>query len=337
MILVFAGAGASYAINSDKYPTTVEFFSRLDESINEKIQKLLSPKFKFIINKERKGLIEESQLHEKIDIEDILWLISKVKEDYRNIFSNEIFKEIVETINRESISFMEEQHKELSSLEEKIYENVFRFYTSIPSEDELDPWTFLFFALSGYEKPIELFTTNYDIVLDGMSKYVSVGFENGLEPNNHINNFILNKSYLSKENKNGIRLIKLHGSAKWIRQGEEIINDTGNVKNGVVLYPGFKGFLEESPFKEFYQHLSDMCKKAEYAIFIGFSFRDPEINNILKKDIDENCRIAIINKGSNQYDIFEEDEFPFNMDNCNFILEGFTIKLVDEISNLFID
>ena len=80
-----------------------------------------------------------------------------------------------------------------------------------------------------------------------------------------------------------------------------------------------------------------MCKKAEYAIFIGFSFRDPDINNILKKDIDKNCRIAIVNKASSEYDIFEKDEFPFNMDNCNFILKGFTIKLVDEISNLFID
>ena len=337
MILVFAGAGASYAINPNKYPTTIEFFSRLDESINEKIREHLGQDCYYIINRERKGLIEESQFHEKIDIEDILWLISKMKEDYFNIFSNEIFKKMVDTINGEFISFTEKQYEELSSLEEKIYENIFHFYTSIPSEDELDPWIFLFITLLGYEKPIELFTTNYDIVLDGISKYVSVDFENGLEPDNHINSFILNKSYLAKENKNGIRLIKLHGSAKWIRQGEKIINDTGNVKNGVVLYPGFKGFPEKSPFKEFYQHLSDMCKKAEYAIFIGFSFRDPDINNILKKDIDKNCRIAIVNKASSEYDIFEKDEFPFNMDNCNFILKGFTIKLVDEISNLFID
>ena len=239
MILVFAGAGASYAINPNKYPTTIEFFSRLDESINEKIREHLGQDCYYIINRERKGLIEESQFHEKIDIEDILWLISKMKEDYFNIFSNEIFKKMVDTINGEFISFnifsneifkkmvdtingefisfTEKQYEELSSLEEKIYENIFHFYTSIPSEDELDPWIFLFTTLLGYEKPIELFTTNYDIVLDGISKYVSVDFENGLEPDNHINSFILNKSYLAKENKNGIRLIKLHGSAKWIR------------------------------------------------------------------------------------------------------------------------
>ena len=92
MILVFAGAGASYAINPDNYPTTIGFFSGLDESIKEKIQEHLSPDYKFIINKERKGLIEESQLNKEMDIEDILWLVSKMKEDYHNIFSNDIFK-----------------------------------------------------------------------------------------------------------------------------------------------------------------------------------------------------------------------------------------------------
>ena len=124
MILIFAGAGASYAINQDKYPTTVEFFSNLDKSINEKIQKHLSQDCYYIINKERKGLIEESQFFEKLDIEDILWLISKMKEGYFNIFSNEIFKKIVATTNGEFISFTEKQHEELSSLEKK-YTRIF--------------------------------------------------------------------------------------------------------------------------------------------------------------------------------------------------------------------
>ena len=51
MILVFAGAGASYAINPNKYPTTIEFFSRLDESI-----KKLSENSGGLLLSEEKGL-----------------------------------------------------------------------------------------------------------------------------------------------------------------------------------------------------------------------------------------------------------------------------------------
>ena len=37
MILIFAGAGASRAIDKDNYPTTVEFYDRLPEEINNTI------------------------------------------------------------------------------------------------------------------------------------------------------------------------------------------------------------------------------------------------------------------------------------------------------------
>ena len=33
MILIFAGAGASYSIDKEQYPTTVEFWERLPDEI----------------------------------------------------------------------------------------------------------------------------------------------------------------------------------------------------------------------------------------------------------------------------------------------------------------
>ena len=90
------------------------------------------------------------------------------------------------------------------------------------------------------------------------------------------------------------------------------------------MYPGSKGFPEESPFIEFYHHLEKICKKAEKAIFIGFSFRDVEINKILK-DINENCQITIINKGN----FVISDGFPFDENrNYNIISTGFNTKTI---------
>lgn len=324
MILVFAGAGASYAINREKYPTTIGFFSNLDEDINNKMRELLGQDFYYIINKERKGLIGEHELYEKIDIEDVLWLIEKMKNSYNNIFSDKIFKHVFDSINGGVIGFCEEQCKELSILEQQIYEKVFDFYLSIPSDDELYVWISFLNELLSLEGPIELFTTNYDVVLDGIGKHINSSFENGLYPDDSINSFYLNTSYLKKENKISVRLIKLHGSAKWQRQGERIICDTGNFENGAVLYPGSKGFPEESPFIEFYHHLEKICKKAEKAIFIGFSFRDAEINKILK-DINENCQITIINKGN----FVISDGFPFDENrNYNIISTGFDTRTI---------
>jgi len=53
MILVFAGAGASSAVDHDKYPTTVEFFKRLPSEI--KNDKLFSEIEKFLRTKKSKN------------------------------------------------------------------------------------------------------------------------------------------------------------------------------------------------------------------------------------------------------------------------------------------
>ena len=62
MILVFVGAGGSAAVNPEQYPTTVEFFNRLPDYIEQE------PLFIQI-----REFLETSKRGQPIDIEEILW------------------------------------------------------------------------------------------------------------------------------------------------------------------------------------------------------------------------------------------------------------------------
>ena len=67
MILVFVGAGGSAAVDPEQYPTTVEFFNRLPDDIEE------APLFIQIC-----AFLEIRKYGQPIDIEEILWTLDEL-------------------------------------------------------------------------------------------------------------------------------------------------------------------------------------------------------------------------------------------------------------------
>ena len=72
-IALFAGAGASKAVDSVSYPTTVEFFDKLPEDIRS------DPQFLFV-----EQFLRESGRDRLIDIEEILWGLQTLLDFCRN-------------------------------------------------------------------------------------------------------------------------------------------------------------------------------------------------------------------------------------------------------------
>ncbi|MCK4668361.1 hypothetical protein KAU33_16530 [Candidatus Dependentiae bacterium] len=66
MILIFAGAGASKAVDPDNYPTTIEFLEKLPKEIKEDPYFDLINKYFFYKN------------DKIIDIEKVLWVIDEL-------------------------------------------------------------------------------------------------------------------------------------------------------------------------------------------------------------------------------------------------------------------
>lgn len=72
MMLVFAGAGGSAAVNSDQYPTTVEFFNRLPDEISQ------DPLFTQV-----REFLDARKGGQPIDIEEILWNLDELRDYFR--------------------------------------------------------------------------------------------------------------------------------------------------------------------------------------------------------------------------------------------------------------
>ena len=302
MILVFAGAGASYAVNCEQYPTTAEFFKRVPDHI--KGTRWFGKASSFL---------ESQKSGRVIDIEDIIDALSEMQDHCRRqidttLFTGWMFESSSEHIrrispnNRDHLAggnlsnlnaTMKEDAASLKKLRDDINALVYTLYGKKPDEKDLADWRLLLDTLAESSQVTEVFTTNYDRVLESV---VEVGkLENKIETgivNNGSDGTKLDLSCWSKSSRPASsemgkgKLTKLHGSANWIRGNDDDIyigppRFTGDLENHVTLYPGDKEWPTEEPFVLFYEHLRWVAQNAHAAVFIGYAFRDENINRIL--------------------------------------------------------
>ena len=289
MILVFVGAGGSAAVDPEQYPTTVEFFNRLPGDIME--DRLFAKVREFLENKKDGG---------QIDIEEILWNLDELR-DYFQVSRDTgsvagwimAQNRIVQLIGGHDLSpllnGMSNLETQIQTLKSKINAQVYDFYATAPDTEKLSDWTQLLKGLAKFDSPIEIFTTNYDRVLERVISESEIGVETGLKPNPDqmaLDMTLWDSPGQPLKNNHG-RLTKLHGSVNWQRSPEGIVVSnpifTGDHQNHLILYPGYKGEPNQEPFIKFHEHLLSVVRQADIAIFVGFAFRDEHINSILSE------------------------------------------------------
>ena len=328
MILVFAGAGSSYAINKDRYPTTVEFYKRLDTGTKNLIDTVLSG----ILLEHIKN--DENIYNKPMDIEKVLFFINEVSDwmkkckDQKNIVGNSINK-----LDQSVHKFVDNYMPDIVNLEDRIYKKIYDFYGGRPEESDTKIWKILIRELKNISKPIEIFTTNYDLVLDEVSYDNSLNIKNGRILGSYSS--IIDIRYLNDTiSPDHGRLTKLHGSVNWQRRHGDVISGsdlfTGNHNNHVITYPSYKSEPDDLMLKQFHDHLVRISKETTIAIFIGFSFRDSYINQILRY-IPEDANKIIIN--SDKMEDTYHEEFPFISEECQHFAKGFLPDLAANILN----
>lgn len=275
MILIFAGAGASSAVSTTKYPTTIEYFKKLDLAItNDQLFKIA------------KNDVQNS--NETLDIENILFRLGKLKEqlhptnhikEYTNFYTN-VLKEYKIEPN-------------LATIIESINKKVFSFYGQIPTEDEVEHnWLKLLKILENSESKYEIVTTNYDTNIETSVAYlknnnidisVNDGFENTLGQGESLNAQLWSK--YDKDSKRGL-ITKLHGSVNWYGDKHHIHRSKpryqGEDKHPII-YPGFKGNPNNNKNlnANLHTYFERLLPHVKHVLFIGFAFRDDYINNLL--------------------------------------------------------
>ena len=296
MILLFVGAGGSSAVDSERFPTTLEFFRRIPRPIksNSQYRKAVS------ILSDRKGGMEN------IDVEELLWVIDEIVEQYSEVVDpdrpiSHLGKDghINELVTAEQLASFNRHKREVIDLRNQIYRLVHDYYSQSPDQQR-NPWTNFLKGLIEMERPLEIFTTNYDLIFESTNHISQLGLEIGKITDREFGSFsILDESKWDTPARPPGRLTKLHGSLGWRRRKDgEIEFNTGvdsqfNPVDYGVLYPGYKGRPLESPFGKFYDSLAHTVAKADVMIFVGYSFRDDDINELLEIE-NKQARVLVI-------------------------------------------
>ncbi|MCY4438343.1 MAG: SIR2 family protein [Chloroflexi bacterium] len=320
MILVFAGAGASAAVNPEQYPTTTEFFSRVPSEIRK------SPWFR-----EASLFLKSVDNDSRIDIEKVLGTLAEMR-DYCTKSSDTTafpgwvlqpgqnrFSRLAETSEGELIDYdpfaslndilesMKKTVRSLDELEDDINRLVYELYAARPNHEALETWVNLLQFLHRHDLHTEVFTTNYDLVLEdailagGLSESIGTGrVTDGVNSTIDLDKWHSTSEEIVPTFSGPGLLTKLHGSVDWQRgsDGRIIVGSsrfTGEHQNHILIYPGFKGEPQDEPFSSFHNRLRLVAERATAAIFIGYAFRDEFINEVLS-DIRPKITKFVINK-----------------------------------------
>ena len=160
--------------------------------------------------------------------------------------------------------------------------------------------------------PVEIFTTNYDLMFENAMEKTSVpyfdGFIGGVNPffspeSVEANN--ANKHSEFEPPRAWTRLWKLHGSVNWVLKTDstgkkkKVIRGFGESESSgqeLMIFPSREKYIESRklPFITFQDRLRQFLSTGESVLFIlGYSFSDEHLNEIIFQGLRSNSRLAI--------------------------------------------
>jgi hypothetical protein len=160
--------------------------------------------------------------------------------------------------------------------------------------------------------PVEIFTTNYDLMFEKAMEKISVPYFDGFIGS--VNPFFSPESVEADGDKKNpefnppkawTRLWKLHGSVNWILKSASKDNNkkvsrtySDNECSGqeLMIFPSREKYLESRklPFISFQDRFRKFLSKGEGVLFIlGYSFLDEHINEIIFQALRSNNRLAV--------------------------------------------
>jgi len=294
-IILFLGAGASAPFG---YPTTQKFINELKDNLGSDVEgKFLS----YLLD--IKGFTDVEHV---LELLDLLQSINRhpVKDFLRTYPTHLRFGA------GESISFLE-MLDGMEKLRDRIQSDVFRQYefdpTTIgPITQVYSPLVEMLSLLSNY-KEIPIFTTNYDRVIEEFCRSNKLTCIDGFKRTGGSEEFEWNPEDFNREitdtSETTIKLFKLHGSLNWrIRKSdntivkippEERTRGSRRYEKNLVIYPAEKLKPENEPFRTLHEFFRSEFIKSDYAIFVGFSFRDEYLNSLIMSSSGKNKIIIV--------------------------------------------
>lgn len=169
-----------------------------------------------------------------------------------------------------------------------------------------------------YDHPVEIFTTNYDLLIEGGLELAATPYFDGFV--GHIAGQFREDLVDDEAAPEGlrlphrwVRLWKLHGSVSWVKVAVDGVNTIyrspaaalSHGEKSLAIYPSIQNFEEShrSPFHAFNDRLRrSLAIPGTLAIICGYSFGDKNINELLFDAVQYNDTCEIF--------AFSYDEIP---------------------------
>jgi len=291
-IIFFAGAGMAKPLG---LPTVVDFNEMINKTLDER-------ELNFINN------IKKYISYKKLNSNDIEYIFSSIAKFLGENAEVTVFLlntltsiDFIGNIN----NFIKLARSSNEKLKKIFYESLTNF--DINKAKKLYVSIFKGIKQSFNTSNISFITTNYDSTFDEVVKrfksdLVSIGFNDIDTLFKPYENIAI--TYQPSDNdfpSQSIEYIKLHGSIDWFKDNDNITFKIfapikpAYTDKSVLIYPGFKGFPDEEPFKSLHERFKNRLSKANIMIAVGFAFRDEAINNIIEPFLKKGLKIYHIN------------------------------------------
>lgn len=144
---------------------------------------------------------------------------------------------------------------------------------------------------------LEVFTTNYDPVLENACTELGYDYSDGFYPDKTISAFKWDEKRLFGDK---INIYKIHGSVTWYKQGNYVLKFPADISrapgiNALMVYPTELKEIFNPPFSHIHRLLEKRLFETNLCIAVGHSFRDDYIRNLFLDRLKEkNFKIYFI-------------------------------------------
>lgn len=151
------------------------------------------------------------------------------------------------------------------------------------------------------EYPVEIFTTNYDYLLELALEKQQIPYFDGFIGSYEA---FFCPEWIESDStvRDWVKLWKLHGSLGWDQnEKNEIIRSSG-ASGKAMIYPSFLKYdhSKKQPYLSYMDRLSHFLRQDDSVLFVsGYSFGDEHINEIILTSLARSCssHVFILNRG----------------------------------------
>ena len=129
---------------------------------------------------------------------------------------------------------------------------------------------------------LEIFTTNYDPVLENICTDLGYDYSDGFHPDRSIGAFRWDERFLSSEK---INIYKIHGSVTWYKKDKYVLKFPADISKApgiktLMVYPTELKETLNPPFSHLHRSLEKILFESNFCVVVGHSFRDDYIRNL---------------------------------------------------------